>query len=265
MLEEFFFPFQNGLHSSVFNRESLGIISQLLRKDSRDPLIVFVDTSKNIRTFEDDNFYGDSNSAGEVDESGEYNVNPEKVKEKYDAVLYNVLRTSNVITDASGDTTSYHYHKYDRKETKRKAIEKLIRDRCQAKVVCTEKCSAENTLRKRYCQKSCKAVFDHLVKCPPPGNEKKKKKPPPPPPKDSCGSDSCASKNSCDDDSCKPKDSCEDDSCKSKDSCDEDSCKPKNSCDEDSCKPKDSCEASDSCNQTTPKKKGKTCPPSWRK
>ncbi|CAD0206052.1 unnamed protein product [Chrysodeixis includens] len=193
---------------------------------------------------------GESNSAGEVDTSGEYAVDNEKVKQNYDAVLYKVLRTSNIITDASGDKKPSSYHSYDRRiERKREEIEEAIRERCQARVECTEKCSRENALRERYCPKSCKAVFDYLVKCPPTRFEKKHN---PPPPKDSCSSDSCASKNSCDGDACKS----------TKDSCDGDSCRSKDSCDGDSCKSKDSCGDSDSCNPTTSKRPyGKTFPP----
>lgn len=62
-------------------------------------------------------------------------------------------------------------------------IENALRSRCQAIVQCEEKCSVESEEKpKKFCQKSCKAVFDHLLNCPPQGNQKKEKKK-----KDKCG------------------------------------------------------------------------------
>lgn len=74
-------------------------------------------------------------------------------------------------------------------------ITNALRSRCEAIVKCEEKCQkVENknkscsdsdpnscnesslaTTPKPYCPKSCKAVFDHLINCPPPANKKKKK------------------------------------------------------------------------------------------
>ncbi|PZC76138.1 hypothetical protein B5X24_HaOG205109 [Helicoverpa armigera] len=137
-------------------------------KDREKTLIVLVDNDKSSESINDEKNYYRSDELDPISDTNALdNINNALVKANYQTVLYDILRSDR------------RPNNEEEREAQEILIEQALRSRCQQKVQCEEKCSRSQERKpkkERYCQKSCKAVYDDLIKCPPKGNKKKNNK-----------------------------------------------------------------------------------------
>ncbi|XP_063898361.1 uncharacterized protein LOC110377680 [Helicoverpa armigera] len=193
------------LHSiDTFGYDSSEMPSWLNGQGSRKPLIVVI--GRNYQSRSSDEIVQVYSSSIEYEDSNR-NYRFDKVKTAnniYDTLLGGKTNddSNNMLRDGQVDENS------EEQIEKEIMIADALRSRCQAIVECEEKCPDDEPKKKpkkknscsesndecdattekcsescetpkpkqeKYCPKSCKAVFDHLINCPPPGNRKKKK------------------------------------------------------------------------------------------
>ncbi|XP_022828722.1 uncharacterized protein LOC111358069 isoform X3 [Spodoptera litura] len=159
------------IKSSVgaFNDHFLNDLTEQVGNDGKKTLIVLVDTVNKNNDLNDERFMinDDSYSISEANKARVFNdIDNILINENYHNLLYNLMRNSK------------HPENNEVNEVEEILIEEALRARCQKKIKCENKCpqSEERKPKKeRYCQKSCKAVYDDLLNCPP-SNKKPKNK-----------------------------------------------------------------------------------------
>ncbi|XP_022828721.1 uncharacterized protein LOC111358069 isoform X2 [Spodoptera litura] len=167
-------------------RSPYDVISELMETAaSPNPLIVYLNPTDQADIFYDEQ----EQPVQSIEDDEHFNFDHNSAKLQSANSLFNALIANfrNPLRDADSNVLEI------RKE-KEIMISNALRSRCEAIVKCEEKCGKTEkksnacsdsnsnfcnedsapTTPKPYCPKSCKAVFDHLINCPPPGNKKKK-------------------------------------------------------------------------------------------
>uniref|UniRef100_A0A2A4K6F9 Uncharacterized protein n=1 Tax=Heliothis virescens TaxID=7102 RepID=A0A2A4K6F9_HELVI len=171
-----------------------------LAGSSRKPLIVVIGAPHHSRSSDYEiQVYSSSSTESNDDSNRNYRFDKLKTAD----TIYNTLLGKpqddyiNILRDGQAEEDS------EEQLQKEMMIADALRSRCQAIVRCEEKCPEDEPKpqnecsvsddecdattekcsescetpkpkQEKYCPKSCKAIFDHLINCPPPGNEKKK-------------------------------------------------------------------------------------------